>query len=148
MPPDSAAYSPPPPSPEELRRRRLLAAGLGLGALLLVVGLVAGVAYLLAYPQRAANIRDILIIALAVELLLLGVALVTLAVQVARLVNMVQNEVRPLLDSANNAMNTLRGTAEFLSENLSEPVIKLNSYLAGFRRMLETIDLLKKPFQR
>jgi hypothetical protein len=147
MSPESAAHSFSPPSASELRRQRLIVAGLGLGTLVLLAGLVAAVAYLLTNPERAANIRDILTIALAAELLLLGVALVILVIQLARLVNMLQNEVRPLLDSANNAINTLRGTAEFLSENLTEPVIKFNSYLAGFRRVLETLDLLKRPFQ-
>lgn len=121
-------------------------AWLVVGGLVLLAAVVAAVVFLLADPARTATIRDIMVIALAVLMLLIGLTLSILLVQVARLVNMVQNEVRPVLDSANAAVNTLRGTAEFLSENLSEPVIRLNSYLAGFRKVWETVENLRKSF--
>ncbi len=133
-------------TPEELRQQRILVAWLVVGGLVLLAAVVAAVVFLLADPARTATIRDIMVIALAVLMLLIGLTLSILLVQVARLVNMVQNEVRPVLDSANAAVNTLRGTAEFLSENLSEPVIRLNSYLAGFRKVWETVENLRKSF--
>ena len=60
------------------------------------------------------------------------------------LINLLQNEVRPILHATNETVNTLRGTAEFLGENVVEPVIKLNGYLAGLTRMLELIGINKK----
>lgn len=133
-------------TPEELRQQRLLVAGLVIGGLVALAAVIAAVIFLLADPARTATIRDILVIGLAVLMLLIGLTLIILLVQVARLVNMVQNEVRPVLDSANAALNTLRGTVEFLSDNLSEPVIRLNSYLAGFRKVWETVQNLRKSF--
>jgi hypothetical protein len=59
---------------------------------------------------------------------------VVLVIQFASLINLLQNEVKPILQSTSETVNTLRGTTEFLSENLVEPVIKLNSYLAGLRK--------------
>jgi hypothetical protein len=74
----------------------------------------------------------------------IGVALVVLIVQLAALINLLQNEVKPILIATNETVNTLRGTSEFLSENVVEPVIKLNGYLAGLYRMLELLGVRKK----
>jgi hypothetical protein len=38
----------------------------------------------------------------------------------------------------------LRGTSEFLSENLVEPVIKLNSYLAGLKKLFDLFGINRK----
>jgi hypothetical protein len=94
--------------------------------------------------DQVERIRDIFIIVMALESLLIGIALVVLIVQFASLINLLQNEVRPILDATNETVNHLRGTAEFLGENVVEPVIKLNGYLAGMQRMLELLGVKKK----
>jgi NADH:ubiquinone oxidoreductase subunit K len=85
------------------------------------------------------RIRDIFIIFMALEFLVIGVALIVLLVQLATLINLLQNEVKPILASTNETVNTLRGTVAFLSDNLAEPVIKLNEYIAALKRL---VDLL------
>lgn len=90
------------------------------------------------------NIRDIFIIFMAIESLVIGAALVILIVQIASLINLLNNEIKPILDATNETIATLRGTTQFLSENLIEPVMKLNSYLAGIQKMLEMIGMKKK----
>jgi len=112
--------------------------------IVLVVGIVAAVIGLLQPNTPTEKIRDIFIIFMALESLLIGVALVVLIVQIASLINLLQNEVRPILDATNETVNHLRGTAEFLGENVVEPVIKLNGYLAGMQRMLELFGVKKK----
>lgn len=114
-------------------------------SLIIIIALiVAAVIYLLQPTAPTETIRDIFIIFMALESLLIGAALVVLIVQVASLINLLQNEVRPILKATNDTVNNLRGTAEFLGENVVEPVIKLNSYLAGLNRMLELMGLKKK----
>ena len=81
---------------------------------------------------------------MAFESLVIGAALVILIIQVAGLINLVQNEVKPILTATSETVNTLRGTTEFLGENLVNPVIKLNSYLAGLRRVVNLFGLKKK----
>jgi hypothetical protein len=106
---------------------------------ILIVCLLAGGAALL-FSQKTevtAQIRDVFIIFMALESLVLGVALVILIIQLAILINLLQNEIKPILNSTNDTVNTLRGTATFLSDNLVEPVIKLNEYLAAFKRMFD-----------
>ena len=99
---------------------------------------------LTADPSTTAQIRDVFIIVLAIQSLLIGLVMVILIVQLARLINLLQNEIRPILDSTNETVSHLRGTTMFLSNNIVEPVIKLNEYFAGFSELLMTIGLLKK----
>jgi hypothetical protein len=100
--------------------------------------------FLLQPGSPTGTIRDIFIILMAVESLIIGAALVILMIQVASLINLVQNEVKPILQSTSETVNTLRGTTQFLSENLVEPVIKLNSSLAGMRKILELLGIKRK----
>ncbi len=90
------------------------------------------------------RIRDIFIIFMALESLVIGVALVVLIVQLAALINLLQHEIKPIIDSTNETVSTLRGTAAFLSDNLAEPVIKLNEYLAVLRRLLELLRIVRR----
>jgi hypothetical protein len=110
----------------------------------LVAGIVAAVIGLLQPGAPTETIRDIFIIFMALESLLIGAALVVLIVQFSSLINLLKNEVRPILDATNETVNHLRGTTEFLGENVVEPVIKLSSYLAGMQRMLELFGVKKK----
>ncbi len=131
-------------SPEEeadyraaLRKQRWIMAGIIIAAMLVLAGIVVAVIALTKYPAVATNVRDIFIIFMAFESLIIGAALVVLVIQIASLINLLQNEVKPILQSTSETVNTLRGTTEFLSENLVEPVIKLNSYLAGLRKFFD-----------
>ncbi len=132
---------------EALRRQRLIIAAVAAGVVLVLAILVTAI-YFLLRPETAAEdvgrIRDIFIIVVALESLLIGVAMIVLIVQVASLINLVQNEIRPILNATTETVNNLRGTAEFIGENVVGPVIKLNGYLAGVSRMLELIGIRKK----
>jgi hypothetical protein len=144
-----AEYNPETPAGEDaayraaLRKQRWIVAGIIAGAILLLVLIALAIFGLLQNSTVTANIRDIFIIFMAFESLIIGVALVVLIVQIASLINLLQNEVRPILKSTSETVNTLRGTTEFLSENLVEPVIKLNSSIAGLRRILELLGIRK-----
>jgi hypothetical protein len=137
-------------SPEEgaidraaLRKQRWIITGIILLAILVLAGIVAAVIALAQHQEAAANVRDIFIIFMAFESLIIGAALVVLIIQIASLINLLQNEVKPILQSTSETVNTLRGTTEFLSENLVEPVIKLNSYLAGLRKLFSMFGIKK-----
>ena len=129
---------------EELRRRQMAVAGAVIGGILLLALLVTVVIYLALPDTNTERIRDIMIIIMALEFMFLGIALMVLIVQLATLINLLQNEIIPIVESTNETANTLRGTTEFLSENLTEPVIKLNEYLAGLMRFVSLIGLTRK----
>ncbi len=83
--------------------------------------------------------RDIFIIFMALVFLLLSASLVILIIQLATLINLLQNEIKPILESTHETVNTLKGTTTFLSNNLVEPAIKLNESLAGRKRFFDLI---------
>lgn len=129
---------------EAERRNRQTTFAIVVSAILFVALIALAVFGLTRNAAVTENIRDIFIIFLALESLIIGAALVILIIQLASLINLLNNEIKPILDATNETINTLRGTTEFLGQNLVEPVMKLNSYLAGLQRMLEMVGLKKK----
>lgn len=118
--------------------------------LLITVGIaLVAAAVLLALNAEAAApgveiIRDLMIIVLALLLALVGTAIVVLLIQIARLVNLLNNEVQPLIQAASDTVNTVRGTATFLSNNLVEPVMAVNSAVKGMTRMAQDADAIRQ----
>jgi amino acid permease len=129
---------------ETERRNRQLTITISIAAIIFIALLVLAIYGLTRDANVTQNIRDIFIIFMALESLVIGAALVILIVQIASLINLLNNEIKPILDATNETIATLRGTTQFLSENLVEPVMKLNSYLAGLQKMLELIGMKKK----
>ncbi len=138
----------PTPDPAEQRKRRLIIAGIALLIAIIFGLLITGIVFLvspgLTSIDTVSRLRDIFIILMALESLLIGLALFILIVQIARLTNLLENEVKPILDSTNETVSNLRGTTKFLSDNLVEPVIKLNELLAVFQRVTDILHLTKK----
>jgi uncharacterized membrane protein len=124
------------------RQQRTIIIVVAVVAVIIIVGLIAGAIFLVNNPATAANVRDVMIIFMALEFVVIGAALVVLMFQLAVLTNMLQHEIKPILDSTNETINTIRGTTTFLSENLVEPVVKLNSYLAAITQVVDSLGML------
>jgi membrane protein implicated in regulation of membrane protease activity len=135
------------PASKDLRKQRLTTITIIIVGLILLTLLIVGLVFLL-HPNTpelyVARIRDVFIIIMALESLIIGLILFILIFQVARLINLIQNEIKPILDSTNDTVSNLRGTTIFLSENLVEPVIKLNEYFAGLTRLIALFGLTKR----
>jgi hypothetical protein len=123
-------------------RRRLFLFGVVLFLLLAGVGI--GLFLLARNETLTSTARDIFLILLALEFMVVGVAVIVLTVQIARLTLLLEMEIRPMLENANDTLDTLRGTTLFLSESLVEPVVKLQSTLAGIQRVLRVLGLFRK----
>ncbi len=123
------------------RRQRLIMIGIVVGVLILVAFLVVSVIFMVRNPATTVVIRDIFIVFMALQSLLLGLVLVILIIQLARLINLLQNEIKPILESTNETVSTLRGTTSFLSDHLAEPIIKLNEYLAGLQQFFKLLNI-------
>ncbi len=114
---------------------------LGVLGVLLIVGLfIWGIVWL---AQGHANsieaVRDIFIIFLALESCLFGVAFIILLVMVIRLVNMLEFEIKPLLEKTNDTVSTLRGTTKFVSQNVVQPVTRARVQAAGVTKALKVL---------
>ncbi|GIK57489.1 MAG: hypothetical protein BroJett015_31520 [Chloroflexota bacterium] len=109
-------------------------------AILLLIGFVAFTIWL-AQTQATtiAAVRDILIIALALESCIFGVVILLLLVMVIRLVNMLEFEIKPILEKTNETVSTLRGTTNFVSQNVVQPTIRTRAQIAGLRQAIKTL---------
>ncbi len=139
-------------SPAERRARRILIIGAvvvglllaGLVALLVVLSLDAYRAQLAGLgPTPGAVVvslvRDAAIVFVAFESLVIGVLLVVLMLQMQALVALLRDEIRPMLEAANETLATVRGTTQFVSHNVVTPVMKWSGYLAGLQRVMREL---------
>jgi ABC-type spermidine/putrescine transport system permease subunit II len=129
-----------PSESSDSRRTLALVAAVALAVILLaaVIGLMV---WLVGNPATAEALRDAVIVMIALESVITGVAVIVLVVQVARLTALLQNEVRPLLEASNETLRTVRGTTTFLSENMVRPVVRLSGAMSAVRRAIELIGL-------
>lgn len=125
---------------EEQGKQSKAPIGLIIAGVVFIILIIVGTVLLLrADNATTGRIRDVFIIFMALESLVLGVAMIILIVQLAALINLLQNEIKPIIHSTNETVNALRGTVTFLSDNLSEPVIRLNTFLAGFKQFVDVL---------
>jgi hypothetical protein len=117
---------------------------IGAGIVILALIITAAVLLIRSDNETTGRVRDVFIIIMALESIVIGAALVILIIQLATLINLLQNEVKPIIKNTNDTVNNLRGTVVFLSENVTEPVIKLNAYLAGLKQFMD----LMRPGKR
>ena len=118
-----------------------------IGILVVVMVLLAVMCYFLyTAPKKAEIFRDISVIILALEsivvLLLLGVVIGMLW----WLIQTLEKKITPILDTTNETVNnvsetvnTVRGTATFMSDAVVSPVIKVISYASGVKRAIKTL---------
>ena len=115
--------------------------GLGILAVLVIVGLfIWGMVWMAQnWAAEIEAIRDIFIIFLALSTCVFGVAILLLLVMVVRLVNMLEFEIKPILEKTNETVGMVRGTTVFVSENVVKPVTTASMYVAGIRRGMRTL---------
>ena len=118
--------------------------GVVVGAIVILALIIVGVILLLLPTTDTERVRDIFIIFMALQSLVTGLALIILIIQLANLINLLKNEVKPIMDSTNETVSNLRGTTVFLSENLVGPVIKMNEYLAGLSEFMKVVGLARR----
>jgi hypothetical protein len=83
------------------------------------------------------TVRDVIIIILALESLIVGTLMVVLVIQVIALVKMMREEIKPLLESAQDTLESARGTTTFVSKKVITPAISIASTAAGIKRVAE-----------
>jgi hypothetical protein len=86
-----------------------------------------------------ALIRDIAIILLAVESLVIGAILIVLALQIRGLTKMLEEEVQPILESTKETATTVRGTTVFLSDTFVKPLINAVGYASAANRVMSVL---------
>ena len=108
--------------------------------LVLAVLFILGIVYVAQnYADTVEALRNVMIIALALMSCIFGIVLMIMFVVVVRLVNMLEFEIRPILEKTNETLATVQGTTTFVSENVVKPVTRASSNIAGIRRGLAVL---------
>jgi hypothetical protein len=94
-----------------------------------------------------AGIRDAAIVLLAVESVIIGILLALTLVQIRKLVRLLREEIAPMLDTANETLNTVQGTTKFVSKNVVNPLIQVSSVSAGTLQTLRSLLFLGRSMR-
>jgi predicted PurR-regulated permease PerM len=98
------------------------------------------------HDREAAIIRDISVIILALESIVMLLLLIVVIGMLWWLIQTLEKKITPILETTketvNNVsetVNTVRGTATFMSDTVVSPVIKVASYASGVKRAIQTL---------
>ncbi len=118
-------------------------AGLLLIVLLMVGALVAALTAADTWAPVIQIFRDVLLVALLLESLLIIAAVTVLLLQMAGFLIMLRSEVKPILDNARETTRLGKATAQFINTNAVDPVIQIKSFMAGLLAFLRELILLR-----
>ncbi|MBC8263697.1 MAG: hypothetical protein H8E47_06205 [Anaerolineales bacterium] len=118
-----------------------------IGILVVVVVLFVVMCYLLFnHAEATAIIRDISVIILALESIVMLLLLIVVIGMLWWLIQTLEKKITPILDTTNETVsnvsetvNTVRGTATFVSDTVVSPVIKVVSYASGVKKAVKTL---------
>lgn len=134
-----------------IQRITVLAAGIlgGIIILIFVIGLLLAIfSDLEPTAARMEIIRNTLMIVVGLELLLIVFALAVLVLQVMRLINLLQNKAKPVLENTQEAVSSAKGTVEFVGNNVTEPVVKAGAFMAGARVFISELGGIRRAVRR
>jgi tetrahydromethanopterin S-methyltransferase subunit G len=113
--------------------------GIVLGVVLALAIIGACLYGLVSNPPFTAVLRDVFIIVLALVTVIIGLFLIILIFQLQSLMALLRDEIKPILESANQTASTVRGTTTFVSDAVVTPMIQAAGLAAGIRQTLKTL---------
>jgi len=151
--PQIPAEQPPTESTSKWTIQRVAVLGASvLGGILVVIFLIGLALALFADVQPTAArmqvIRDIFIILIGLELVLIVASLAVLIVQIARLITLLKSETKPILENAQEATRSAKNTVDFVSTNVTQPIVRVSSFMAGARVMLRDVGGIRRAIRR
>ena len=121
---------------EKRSRRTKTLIGLVVAAILI---LIIGSFVLMISAGVTGTVRDVIIILLELESLIVVALMLVLVYQVTLLVKMMREEIKPLIESAQETVASARGTTTFVSKKIVTPTVSIASTLAGVGRMISFV---------
>jgi hypothetical protein len=121
---------------ERQMRRRMVLIGIGIAviAVLILLGFAAMIA-----AGVIDEVRDVLIILLATESLIIGGVTLFLLYQVIMLVTLLREDLIPLIQSAQETVNSARGTTVYVSRKIIVPSAKAATTVARLQAMVRVL---------
>lgn len=113
---------------------------IGVVSLVIFIAIIIGL-YLLGGADQSAleRLRDITIILIGLFSLIMTVLMVVVAVVLVWLVMTIKDKVVPLLETLVDTAQRIKGTTDFLTEEVASPVINAYGNVARARAMVKTV---------
>jgi ABC-type protease/lipase transport system fused ATPase/permease subunit len=119
----------------QMKRRMTL---IGIGIAVIAVLILLGFAFMIA-AGVIDEVRDIVIILLAVESLIIGGVTLFLLYQIIMLLTLIREELIPLIQSAQDTVNSARGTTVYVSRKIIVPSAKAATTVARLQTMARVL---------
>jgi hypothetical protein len=119
----------------EMKRRMTL---IGIGIAVIAVVVLLGFAGMIALGIID-EVRDILIILLATESLIVGGVTLFLLYQIIMLLTLIREELIPLIQSAQETVNSARGTTVYVSRKIVVPSVRAATTVARLQTMARVL---------
>jgi len=92
--------------------------------------------------------RNLLLIVLTLQGILIFAGLAVLFIQMARFFNLLSHEMKPLSEEARSALATVKQTTQFVAKHGSEPLIQVQAFLAGLSAFVRELLRWRHLFRR
>lgn len=89
-------------------------------------------------------IRDIMIILVVLEGMLITLSLTILIIQMARLFNLLRSELAPILKNSREVVTQTKGTLDFVNQNVTQPIITASSFMAGATTFIKELSKINQ----
>jgi hypothetical protein len=120
----------------------------GIIAIAFVVGLLLSLSSPLeATALRIQYLRNIAVIVLALEGILIIGSIAILIMQITRLINLLKKEVRPVLANAQSAVDSAKGAVEFVGDSVAQPIIQTGAFLAGAKVLIRDVGGIRRAIE-
>ena len=117
--------------------------GIVLILLLLIAALAAALTAAETWAPFVRVFRDLFLLLLLLESVLVIAALAILMLQAAGFLIMLRSEIKPILDNARETTRLSKATAQFVNANAIDPIIQIKSFLAGLLAFLRELIRLR-----
>jgi hypothetical protein len=138
--PDEAAAEDKPKAPKMMRYMMIAFAVPGVAVIiLLIIAIIGAFADSAGVANFFSILRDFFIVVLALQGILISVALVILVSQLATMISLFSNMTEPIVEELEETVHTVKGTAQFVGKNVVTPAISVLSVAAGVWAFLTSV---------
>ncbi len=121
----------------------------GVIAIIFVIGLLLAFSGQLEITAlRIQYIRNLFMIVIGLEGMLIIGSIAVLIVQITRLFNMLKRDVQPVLTTAQETVNTAKGTVEFVGDNTVRPIIRASAFMSGVGVVMRDMGGIRRAIRR
>ncbi|MCS7260435.1 MAG: hypothetical protein NZ765_06600, partial [Anaerolineae bacterium] len=116
----------------------------------LIAGIILFGVFMFRHPATAATLRDILLVVLGIQSMIIGLllmailtAIVYLVLKLHDLIHLLQAELRPIMQQADDTVRTVRSRAIFISDSAVKPVIEVMACVAAVKSIIRSFTRLE-----